>query len=29
MIGSDRIDVDGLSAEGRAIPVMRAGEWVD
>ncbi|WP_082514157.1 aminopeptidase [Methylobacterium sp. Leaf465] len=29
MIGSDRIDVDGLSAEGRAVPVMRAGEWVD
>ena len=29
MIGSNRIDVDGLSAEGRAIPVMRAGEWVD
>ena len=29
MIGSDRIDVDGLTAEGRAVPVMRAGEWVD
>ncbi|MGU3360934.1 aminopeptidase [Methylobacterium sp. M6A4_1b] len=28
MIGSDQIDVDGLSAEGRAVPVMRAGEWV-
>ena len=22
------IDVDGLTAEGRAVPVMRAGEWV-
>ncbi|NEU13943.1 aminopeptidase [Methylobacterium sp. BTF04] len=29
MIGSAEIDVDGLTAEGRAIPVMRAGEWVD
>jgi len=28
MIGSSRIDVDGLSAAGHAEPVMRAGEWV-
>jgi aminopeptidase len=28
MIGSDRIDVDGLSATGDSTPVMRAGEWV-
>ena len=29
MIGSAAVDVDGLTAEGRAIPVMRAGEWID
>lgn len=29
MIGSAEIDVDGLTAEGRAVAVMRAGEWVD
>ena len=28
MIGSDRIDVDGLAADGSAVPVMRKGEWV-
>jgi aminopeptidase len=28
MIGSNRIDVDGISAEGTSEPVMRAGEWV-
>ncbi|MGD0965563.1 MAG: aminopeptidase [Candidatus Acidiferrales bacterium] len=28
MIGSDRIDVDGISATGEPEPVMRAGEWV-
>jgi aminopeptidase len=28
MIGSNRIDVDGISATGDAVPVMRAGEWV-
>jgi len=27
MIGSDRIDIDGLTADGRAEPVMRGGEW--
>ncbi|HEX3985280.1 MAG TPA: aminopeptidase [Acidobacteriaceae bacterium] len=27
MIGSDTIDVDGLSADGKAEPVMRQGEW--
>jgi aminopeptidase len=28
MIGSNRIDVDGISAAGGSEPVMRAGEWV-
>jgi aminopeptidase len=28
MIGSNRIDVDGVSAAGDAEPVMRGGEWV-
>ena len=28
MIGSDRIDVDGISAGGNSEPVMRSGEWV-
>jgi aminopeptidase len=28
MIGSNRIDVDGIDTKGRAEPVMRAGEWV-
>jgi len=28
MIGSAEINVDGLTAEGRAVPVMRRGEWV-
>jgi aminopeptidase len=28
MIGSNRIDVDGISAAGKSEPVMRAGEWV-
>jgi aminopeptidase len=28
MIGSNRIDVDGISAAGVSEPVMRAGEWV-
>jgi aminopeptidase len=28
MIGSNQIDVDGISAEGDSMPVMRAGEWV-
>ncbi len=28
MIGSNRIDVDGVSASGNLEPVMRAGEWV-
>ncbi len=27
MIGSDRIDVDGITADGTAEPLMRAGEW--
>ena len=28
MIGSNRIDVDGIDAAGNSEPVMRAGEWV-
>ena len=28
MIGSNRIDVDGITSAGKAEPVMRAGEWV-
>lgn len=28
MIGSNKIDVDGLAADGKAEPVMRKGEWV-
>jgi len=28
MIGSNRIDVDGITASGEAKPLMRAGEWV-
>jgi aminopeptidase len=27
MIGSDKIDVDGVLADGTTEPVMRAGEW--
>lgn len=27
MIGSDRVDVDGIAADGSAEPVMRGGEW--
>lgn len=27
MIGSDKIDIDGLNADGSAEPVMRQGEW--
>ncbi len=28
MIGSNKIDVDGLAADGKVEPVMRRGEWV-
>jgi aminopeptidase len=28
MIGSNRVDVDGISASGASEPVMRSGEWV-
>jgi aminopeptidase len=28
MIGSDRVDVDGITQDGRAEPLMRGGEWV-
>jgi aminopeptidase len=27
MIGSDRVDIDGLRADGTKVPVMRKGEW--
>ncbi len=27
MIGSDKVDIDGISAEGARVPVMRRGEW--
>jgi len=27
MIGSDEMDIDGLTADGRAEPVIRSGEW--
>ncbi|UFN49342.1 aminopeptidase [Roseomonas sp. OT10] len=29
MIGSGEVDVDGITAEGAAEPVMRGGEWAD
>ena len=29
MIGSDKIDVDGIAADGKVEPVMRQGEWSD
>jgi aminopeptidase len=28
MIGSDKLDVDGITASNIAEPVMRRGEWV-
>ncbi len=28
MIGSDKLDIDGITASGAAEPLMRAGEWV-
>ena len=28
MIGSDKVDIDGITAKGRAEPLMRRGEWV-
>jgi aminopeptidase len=28
MIGSDKVDIDGITAKGAAEPVMRKGEWV-
>ena len=27
MVGSDKLDIDGLDAEGKSEPVMRQGEW--
>ena len=29
MIGSNEMDIDGLSGDGTAEPLMRGGEWVD
>lgn len=29
MIGSDKVDIDGVTADGVAEPVMRAGRWAD
>ncbi len=29
MIGSDRIDIDGMRSDGTRVPVFRAGEWAD
>jgi aminopeptidase len=28
MIGSDKVDVDGITSAGKAEPLMRKGEWV-
>jgi len=28
MVGSDKMDVDGITKDGKAEPIMRAGEWV-
>jgi aminopeptidase len=28
MIGSDQVDVDGITQDGRSEPLMRGGEWV-
>ena len=27
MIGSDKIDIDGITQDGKTVPVMRKGEW--
>ena len=27
MIGSDRLDIDGISEDGKITPIMRNGEW--
>jgi len=27
MIGSDAVDIDGITLQGTVVPVMRAGEW--
>ncbi len=27
MIGSDKVDIDGVNADGSRVPVMRKGEW--
>ncbi|MBM7328875.1 aminopeptidase, partial [Agrobacterium sp. S2] len=27
MIGSDKVDIDGVRPDGSTVPVMRKGEW--
>jgi aminopeptidase len=27
MIGSNKVDIDGVHADGRRVPVFRKGEW--
>jgi len=27
MIGSDKVDVDGIKPDGSRVPVLRKGEW--
>ena len=29
MIGSDKIDVDGIDKNGNSIPIFRKGEWAN
>ncbi len=28
MIGSDELEVDGVTASGEAVPILRAGDWL-
>ena len=27
MIGSDKMDIDGITADGKTVPIFRGGEW--
>jgi aminopeptidase len=29
MIGSEELDIDGITREGEIIPIFRKGEWVE